>query len=145
MVLANFKARPHGRQILLPFRAVYQKHQTCLPAALAAVVGSFDVELGARAESLHRQVGGWAAAAEIDKLMITGEFADAVASGAADAGMNRDDIFTGSRDEILDALKASLHPGDWVLIKGSRGARMDTIVEGLKEWAGVKEDPPSLS
>jgi len=98
------------------------------------------LELGARAESLHRQVGGWAAAAEIDKLMITGEFADAVASGAADAGMNRDDIFTGSREEILDALRASLHPGDWVLIKGSRGARMDTIVEGIKEWAGVKED-----
>ena len=98
------------------------------------------LELGGRAESLHKQVGGWVAAADIDKLMITGEFADAVASGAADAGMNRDDIFTGSRDEILDALKDSLHPGDWVLIKGSRGARMDTIVEGLKEWAGIKPE-----
>jgi UDP-N-acetylmuramoyl-tripeptide--D-alanyl-D-alanine ligase len=103
------------------------------------------LELGARAESLHKQVGGWVAAADIDKLMITGEFAEAVASGAANGGMNRDDIFTGSRDEILDALKDSLHPGDWVLIKGSRGARMDTIVEGLKEWAGVKKDPPSLN
>jgi UDP-N-acetylmuramoyl-tripeptide--D-alanyl-D-alanine ligase len=98
------------------------------------------LELGARTEPLHKQVGAWAAVANIDKLMITGEFADAVAAGAADARMNRKDIFTGSRDEILDALKNSLRPGDWVLIKGSRGARMDIIVEGLKEWAGVKED-----
>jgi UDP-N-acetylmuramoyl-tripeptide--D-alanyl-D-alanine ligase len=98
------------------------------------------LELGARTEPLHKQVGAWAAVANIDKLMITGEFADAVAAGAADARMNRKDIFTGSRDEILDALKNSLRPCDWVLIKGSRGARMDIIVEGLKEWAGVKED-----
>ena len=98
------------------------------------------LELGTRTESLHKQVGAWAAVANIDKLMITGEFANAVASGAADAKMNRDDIFIGSHDEILDALKDSLRPGNWVLIKGSRGARMDTIVKGLKEWAGIKED-----
>ena len=98
------------------------------------------LELGARTESLHKQVGAWAAVANIDKLLITGEYANAVATGAEDAKMNRNDIFTGSRDEILDALKNSLRPGDWVLIKGSRGARMDIIVEGLKEWAGIKED-----
>ena len=98
------------------------------------------LELGARAESLHKQVGALVAVANIDKLLITGEFANAVASGAADAKMNRWDIFTGSRDEILDALVDSLRPGDWVLIKGSRGARMDIIVKGLKEWAGIKED-----
>jgi UDP-N-acetylmuramoyl-tripeptide--D-alanyl-D-alanine ligase len=91
------------------------------------------LELGTRTESLHKQVGAWAAVANIDKLMITGEFANAVASGAADAKMNRDDIFTGSRDEILDALKDSLRPGDWVLVKGSR-------VKGLKEWEGLKQE-----
>jgi UDP-N-acetylmuramoyl-tripeptide--D-alanyl-D-alanine ligase len=98
------------------------------------------LELGARTESLHMQVGAWAAVANIDKLLVTGEFANAVATGAEDAKMNRDDIFTGSRDEILEALKDSLRPGDWVLIKGSRGARMDIIVEGLKEWAKIKPE-----
>ena len=96
------------------------------------------LELGARTESLHKQVGAWVAVANIDKLLITGEFANAVASGAADAKMNRDDIFIGSQDEILDRLKDSLRPGDWVLIKGSRGTRMDIIVKGLKEWAKIK-------
>jgi UDP-N-acetylmuramoyl-tripeptide--D-alanyl-D-alanine ligase len=98
------------------------------------------LELGARSESLHRQVGAWAAVANIDKLLITGEFASAVMAGAVDAKMKREDIFKGSRDEILEALKASLRPGDWILVKGSRGARMDIIVEGLKRWAGVKEE-----
>jgi UDP-N-acetylmuramoyl-tripeptide--D-alanyl-D-alanine ligase len=98
------------------------------------------LELGAQTESLHKQLGAWVAVANIDKLLITGEYAEAVVSGAVDAKMNRDDIFIGSRDEILDTLKDSLRPGDWVLIKGSRGARMDTIVKSLKEWAGIKPE-----
>ena len=95
------------------------------------------LELGAQAEALHKQVGAWAAAANVDKLLISGEFANAVVAGAINAKMNHADIFTGTRDELLDILKQTLKPGDWVLIKGSRGARMDTVVKGLKSWAGV--------
>jgi len=97
------------------------------------------LELGAQAESLHRQVGAWAATADINKLLVTGDYADAVAAGAKDAGMKNENIFTGSQEKILNILKGSLNPGDWVLVKGSRGARMEAIVEGLKEWAGVKK------
>ncbi len=98
------------------------------------------LELGARAEALHKQVGAWAAASGIDRLLVTGEFAHAVVAGALSAKMTHTDIFSGTRDEILDTLKDWLKPGDWVLIKGSRGARMDTIVEGLKRWAKIKPE-----
>ena len=98
------------------------------------------LELGAQTESLHRQVGVWAATAKISKLLVTGEYAHAVAGGAKEAGMQSENIFTGSQEEILDTLKDALKPGDWVLVKGSRGAHMDTIVEGLKRWAGVKPE-----
>jgi UDP-N-acetylmuramoyl-tripeptide--D-alanyl-D-alanine ligase len=98
------------------------------------------LELGDQSEALHKQVGAWAAAANIDKLLVTGDFANAMASGAMSAKMKLADIFTGTRDEIIDTLKQSLKAGDWVLIKGSRGARMETIVKGLKSWAGMKED-----
>jgi UDP-N-acetylmuramoyl-tripeptide--D-alanyl-D-alanine ligase len=98
------------------------------------------LELGAQAESLHRQVGAWAATANISKLWVTGEYADAVASGARDAGMQSENIITGSQETILANLKESLKPGDWVLVKGSRGARMDTIVKGIKEWAKIKPE-----
>jgi UDP-N-acetylmuramoyl-tripeptide--D-alanyl-D-alanine ligase len=89
---------------------------------------------------LHRQVGVWAATANISKLLVTGEYAEAVAGGAKEAGMQNENIFTGSQENILAALKDTLKPGDWVLVKGSRGAHMDTIVEGLKAWAGMKQD-----
>lgn len=98
------------------------------------------LELGEQSEALHKQVGAWAAAASIDKLLITGDFAQAMVAGAINANMKPADIFTGTRDEIIDALKQSLKSGDWVLIKGSRGARMETVVKDLKSWAGIKED-----
>ncbi len=98
------------------------------------------LELGDQAESLHKQVGTWAAAASIDKLLITGAFANAVVAGAINAEMRSADIFTGTREEILELLKQSLKPGDWILIKGSRGARMETIVKGLKVWAKIKPE-----
>ena len=98
------------------------------------------LELGAQTESLHRQVGVWAATANISKLLVTGEYAEAVAGGAKEAGMQNENIFTGSQENILAALKDTLKPGDWVLVKGSRGAHMDTIVEGRKAWAGMKQD-----
>jgi UDP-N-acetylmuramoyl-tripeptide--D-alanyl-D-alanine ligase len=97
------------------------------------------LELGEQAESLHRQVGAWAAAAGINQLWVTGDFAGAVIAGAKDAGMKVEHIFTGSRENVLIELQKSLKPGDWVLVKGSRGARMDAVVEGLKQWAGVEK------
>ncbi len=95
------------------------------------------LELGEQAESLHRQVGAWAAAAGINQLWVTGDFAGAVIEGAKDAGMKVEHIFAGSREKLLIELQKSLKPGDWVLVKGSRGARMDAVVEGLKQRAGV--------
>jgi UDP-N-acetylmuramoyl-tripeptide--D-alanyl-D-alanine ligase len=98
------------------------------------------LELGDQSEALHKQVGAWAAAANIDKLLVTGEFASAVAAGATNAKMKPADIFSGTRDEIIDALKQSLKSGDWILIKGSRGARMETVVKALKNWATIKPE-----
>jgi UDP-N-acetylmuramoyl-tripeptide--D-alanyl-D-alanine ligase len=96
------------------------------------------LELGDQSEALHKRVGELAAAAGIGRIYITGEFAAALANGAQDAQMNGRYIFTGSKDEILEDLKHFLKPGDWVLIKGSRGMAMEDIVKGLKEWAGIR-------
>jgi UDP-N-acetylmuramoyl-tripeptide--D-alanyl-D-alanine ligase len=98
------------------------------------------LELGAQSESLHRQVGVWAATANIDKLLVTGEYAEAVAGGAKEAGMQSKNILVGSQENLLDALKDTLKPGDWVLVKGSRGTHMDTIIKALKECASMKQD-----
>jgi UDP-N-acetylmuramoyl-tripeptide--D-alanyl-D-alanine ligase len=96
------------------------------------------LELGEQAESLHRQVGAWAAAAGINQLWVTGNFAEAFIAGAKEAGMKVEHMFTGSQEKVLAELQKALKPGDWVLVKGSRGARMDAVVKGLKQWAGIK-------
>ncbi len=92
------------------------------------------LELGDHSESMHRQIGAQAAGSGVAKLYATGDFADAVAAGAREKGMDSRNILTGTQPEILDALKDSLRPGDWVLIKGSRGIRMEDVVEGVKAF-----------
>jgi murE/murF fusion protein len=93
------------------------------------------LELGDYAESMHRNIGRIAAGSNIAKLYVTGQFSETVASGAMDEDMNPRDIFTGTKEDILKRIKDRLDPGDWVLVKGSRGMAMETIVQGLLEWA----------
>jgi UDP-N-acetylmuramoyl-tripeptide--D-alanyl-D-alanine ligase len=90
------------------------------------------LELGEHAESMHRKIGALSARSNIARLYITGEFAEAVANGAGKEDKNSIDIFIGAREEIVEDLKKSLLPGDWVLVKGSRAMGMEKIVEGLK-------------
>ena len=93
------------------------------------------LELGARAPELHGQVGALAARTGIDRLCACGEHAAAVAAGARKEGMPAANTITGSREEIIEDLIGWLQPGDWVLVKGSRGMAMEKVVDGLKQWA----------
>jgi UDP-N-acetylmuramoyl-tripeptide--D-alanyl-D-alanine ligase len=52
-----------------------------------------------------------------------------VAAGARERGAAAEG-FT-SLDELLGALDAGVRAGDWVLVKGSRGMRMERVVEHL--------------
>ncbi len=90
------------------------------------------LELGEHAESMHKKIGALSARSNIARLYVTGEFAEAVANGAGKEDKNSMDIFIGAREEILEDLKKSLLPGDWVLVKGSRAMGMEKIIEGLK-------------
>jgi UDP-N-acetylmuramoyl-tripeptide--D-alanyl-D-alanine ligase len=93
------------------------------------------LELGAQAPELHRQVGALAALAKIDRLYASGEHAASVAAGAQEEGMRPANTITGPREEIIEDLQGWLQPGDWVLVKGSRGMAMEKVVDGLKQWA----------
>jgi UDP-N-acetylmuramoyl-tripeptide--D-alanyl-D-alanine ligase len=92
------------------------------------------LELGDQASSMHSAIGATAAQSGISRLYARGEFADWVASGARGEGMPAANTITGSRREIIADLAGWLRPGDWVLVKGSRGMAMEMVVEGLKAW-----------
>jgi UDP-N-acetylmuramoyl-tripeptide--D-alanyl-D-alanine ligase len=94
------------------------------------------LELGDRAGEFHRALGEMAAASDAAHIYVTGVFSAEVKTGAEQKRREGQCIFSGSREEILTDLKNRLSPGDWVLVKGSRGAGMEKIVSEIVVWAG---------
>lgn len=98
-----------------------------------AVLGDM-LELGPQEPDFHREVGkkipeyGW------DLLVTVGPRAKYLAEGAVENGFNRDKIFSFlEADEAKNWLKILIQPGDFLLIKGSRGLALDRIVQFLKK------------
>jgi len=97
------------------------------------------MELGDHAERAHRELGVLVARAGIAGLYATGQFAGVLAGGAIGAGMEAEKTFVGSREQIVEALRGSLGPGDWVLVKGSRLMVMEKVVEDLRSKIAKRE------
>jgi UDP-N-acetylmuramoyl-tripeptide--D-alanyl-D-alanine ligase len=94
------------------------------------------LELGESSWSLHRETGLFAARAGISMLYATGEYADALAQGASEGGMAAKNIFSGAKADIFRNVMKVLASDDWVLVKGSRGMRMETLVKELMNELG---------
>lgn len=94
-----------------------------------AILGQMN-ELGAQSREFHRALGEEAARQGIDWLLYTGMFADEVVEAATSAGLKRAESFP-SHEEIMSAINRGIKAGDSVLIKGSRGARMERVADPL--------------
>jgi UDP-N-acetylmuramoyl-tripeptide--D-alanyl-D-alanine ligase len=96
-----------------------------------AVLGDM-LELGPYEAQGHEMVG--ARAAEVaDELICLGKLSEIIARSALNAGMEEEQVKRFStKQEIIDYLRPRLGSQDVVLIKGSRGLRMDTIVAALE-------------
>ncbi len=92
-------------------------------------------ELGASAASLHQQVGEWAADSGISRLCVSGDFAQDYLDGAVRRGMRVQSMFSGTKAALSEDLKRFLEAGDWVLVKGSRGMAMETVLDDIRNWA----------
>jgi UDP-N-acetylmuramoyl-tripeptide--D-alanyl-D-alanine ligase len=88
------------------------------------------LELGPRSEAMHRDVGAAVARAQPDLLICVGERAQAIGESATAHGMSSDRICRVS-DVDPGAIAAMLQSGDLVLLKASRGLRLERIVEAL--------------
>jgi UDP-N-acetylmuramoyl-tripeptide--D-alanyl-D-alanine ligase len=90
-------------------------------------------ELGASSAQLHHEAGAFAAKTGlVDWIVGVAGDAAQLLEGAARAGIPRDRLkFFASSEEAADFLQKFLQPGDLLLIKGSRGVKMERIVEVL--------------
>ena len=97
-----------------------------------AVLGDM-FELGRHSRRQHWELGKLAAKAQLDQLYLLGAQADAVRRGALSSGMDAAKIFIGKdHGDIATQLRARMGAGDWLLIKGSRGMKMEKVLGELR-------------
>jgi UDP-N-acetylmuramoyl-tripeptide--D-alanyl-D-alanine ligase len=103
------------------------------------------LELGVYEAEGHTRVGQRAAAV-VDRLYTFGNRSATTAEAATMAGMAKEAVVAfppDQRDALARRLRADLRPGDVVLIKGSRGMHMETLVDALRAETGTDAEPAS--
>lgn len=98
------------------------------PGRRVAVLGDM-LELGVCTQAEHYRVGR-IAAEKADVLLAFGPNSSRTVTGAITGGMTESRAKGyEDREEIVAAMKRMIKPGDVILIKGSRGMRMELILE----------------
>jgi UDP-N-acetylmuramoyl-tripeptide--D-alanyl-D-alanine ligase len=108
--LDTVAARRHGRRVIV-------------------VLGDM-LELGAISDEAHREVGRQVATLPADELIGLGRATQATVEAAREAGLVQATHLTTFEDTVAHLLKR-LASGDLVLVKGSRGMRMERVVDAL--------------
>jgi UDP-N-acetylmuramoyl-tripeptide--D-alanyl-D-alanine ligase len=94
-----------------------------------AVLGEMR-ELGTETERGHEEVGEAAAAFGVDHLIGIGEMGAVISRAAEKAGLEKSRV-VGSTAEAAELLVEIAAPGDLILIKGSRLARTEDVIEAF--------------
>ncbi|MEO6527685.1 MAG: UDP-N-acetylmuramoyl-tripeptide--D-alanyl-D-alanine ligase [Gemmatimonadaceae bacterium] len=98
-----------------------------------AVLGTM-LELGAQADRLHDEMALAALDGPIELVVGVGGFAEAlarVAPGDSRVAMGADPA------AAWDAARSRVHPDAVILLKGSRGVRLERLVPLISEWASA--------
>lgn len=104
-----------------------------------AVLGDM-LELGEASPDLHFRTG-LHAAQTTDRLYLVGEHGGHTARGAFEGGMTPDQVVVDlSLDAIAEQLEAALEDGDRLLVKGSRGMRMERLCARLQAHPRTAND-----
>lgn len=102
-----------------------------MKAARRILVAGEMLELGPTAETLHRQCGLRAAEKKIDLVVGVRGLARSLAEGACGAGTQAQ--FLETPEQAGEWLSRNLRPGDAVLLKASRGVKLERVLEMLQE------------
>jgi len=102
-----------------------------------AVLGEM-LELGPAGPALHH-AAGQALAGRVDVVVGVGALAKEIVEGARKAGLPEPSLhyFVAAADAVA-ALEGLLRPGDAVLVKGSRGVKLEAVVDAIAARFGER-------
>jgi len=103
-----------------------------IPARRRIVVAGEMLELGPSAEAMHRESGRGMASCGVDVLLGVRGLAKAMVEGASAAGMHAE--FVDKPEDAGEWLRRKVEAGDVVLLKASRGVRLELALE---VWMGT--------
>lgn len=96
-----------------------------LPTPRVLILGDMG-EVGQQGPAFHREVGAYARERGVDVVLALGEQTELAISAFGAGGMHFDAV-----DALVSEVRARLHPGMTVLVKGSRFMRMERVVQAL--------------
>ncbi|HZJ82352.1 MAG TPA: UDP-N-acetylmuramoyl-tripeptide--D-alanyl-D-alanine ligase [Clostridia bacterium] len=98
-----------------------------------AILGDM-LELGSYSEEAHLDVGKFVVNNQIDILITLGNESRLIGEGAKISGMDTECIIhKESNKDVIELLDTILNQDDIILVKGSRGMKMEEIVDYLKK------------
>ena len=116
------------------FKSVLENMKTLYPQNRKVVVCGKMAELGKNSPELHQQVGINLVKNGIEVMLCLGdeEIQAYVEGWKKQGGSTETAKHFNEMDELLNAFRKELTPGDVVLVKGSRSARMERFVESFR-------------
>lgn len=121
----SYNSNPLSMKLALEALKIY-------PARERWVVSGDMLELGKKSKHFHETLGALVAQSGAKGLLTYGRYSKYTSSSARRFGMPRDKVWhCKTHDEAAGILKRIVKKGDVVLVKGSRGMRMEKVVEKL--------------
>src|SRR6266850_2883282 len=105
-----------------------------MPAHRRIVVAGEMLELGTTSEKLHRESGSYIASRKLDFLLGVRGLAKPMVEAALEAGMKAE--FVATPEEAGDWLARETREGDVVLLKASRGVKLEKALEVWQQRSG---------
>ncbi|KHE92778.1 MAG: UDP-N-acetylmuramoyl-tripeptide--D-alanyl-D-alanine ligase [Candidatus Scalindua rubra] len=103
------------------------------------------LEMGNYAESVHREIGAKVAKSGIDALWTVGSLSGFVAEEAIANGMPEERIRScATSEEVSSFVVSQLKKDDTVLIKGSRGMKLENVVRQIESRFSRKNENNSV-
>ncbi len=96
-----------------------------------AILGDMG-ELGADEARIHRELGEFAGGLDIDCCICVGTLCRHMADGIAAANPERETLYFGDPEGLLEALPGLVRKGDTILVKASHFMHFERVVERLK-------------